>query len=510
MIKRFNKDSGFGRRGKANWPESPDRVKEIFEPRYAYRKLSVMVDAHLIPQHDTSTVSSLTKNILLHSLINNDLVQAYRYADSGPPSDVKPLSVKDHDWLKDKFYKGWVVADDFQEQHGYWPVNYAETEDSFTHSAVSGNIVQHAETDIASRAYAKLSQEERASKRRADMLALEVANQAIDADILVTDRDYLLRGEGLVSRRGVTICNIDEAIALISLYLRAQGEYVLPTGGGVRHTCNRGLFYWVGTRELLPEGWRWFSACVYHSSGSGDDKLLGLGGSVLSRVQRAIEARDRVHIALNRTTNNDINDDALGNLDHVLMLLMGAVDASARVAHYVLGLDGNEYQTSWQKKEWLKKVGKERQELAKLFEVDSHHWHTLEILRLLRNSIHGEALQGVTLQADGKTDTMMNIPKHDEEKILASMDALGGRDRWGYKPFAPGHDNIKPGYLVDTLIEEFVKLMNDIMRETPIEELSHIKSVNLTNTPPEDKPDRGIFNTFSEWNRLAIRWQLGL
>src|SRR5690606_29760310 len=105
-------------------------------------------------------------------------------ADSGPPSNVKPISIKDHEWLKDKFYKGWVVADDFQEQHGYWPVTYAEAEDSFTHSGVSGNIVQRAETDLASKAYAELNDEDRASKRKADMLALEVANQSIDADIL--------------------------------------------------------------------------------------------------------------------------------------------------------------------------------------------------------------------------------------------------------------------------------------------------------------------------------------
>ena len=511
-MERFKKSTNLSRIRKAEWPDSPEGGSDIFEPRHAYRKIKVVVDAHLL-KSDYSEDAALSKELLLENLLAADLIKTYRYADNGPPEEVEPIVLEKHTWvLRNDAYVGWAVAHPFDEESGFWPVTYAESEKSFASTFVGGNVVQFAETDDASKAYRELDRTERALKRKADMLAYEVAVQGIEADIFITDREYLLSGDSrLVAGRGVLVAGVKDAIPLLSLYLRAQGIYKLPTPTkNFNYSFNRGLFYWVGTRELLPEGWRWFSACVYHSSGSGDDRLLGLGGSTLSRVQRAIEARDRVHVALNRKTNNDINDDALGNLDHVLTLLMGAVDASARVAHYVLDISGNEYDAAWQKTDkWLKKVRIEEPALATLFDKGSTYWHALEILRLLRNSVHGEALQGITLDADGEVDTVMRLPRKDESAILASMDALDGRDAWGYKPFAPGYDNIKPGLLVDKLMEECIKLLNAIMKATPVERLSHIEKANLQNEPPTDKPSRGTLDTFSEWNRKAIRWQLG-
>ena len=510
MIGQFNKRVSHRKMREAQWPESASDIDEVFEPRRPYRMLNVLVDAQLLAS-EYGEVDKISKDLLLFSLLNNDLIQCYRYADDGPPADLKPLAFEGYDWLKDKVYKGWAVAYPFQDDGQFWPVTFATEDTSFTRSAIIGNAIQVAEEDRLSRSYPGLSDEERSKKRKLDMLAHEVAEQAVQADLFITDREYLFEESRFRNSRGLTVCTVEEAITLLSLYLRAQGEYMIPSGHPkIHYRFNRGLFYWVGTREVLSESWRWFSACVYHSSGSGNDKLLGLGGSVLSRVQRAIEARDRVHIALNRTTNNDINDDALGNLDHVLMLLMGAVDASARVAHYVLALTSEEEYAAWQKEKWVKEVAKKSPKLAQLFVKGSRHRNSLEILRLLRNSVHGEALRGATLQTEGKTDTIVVLPKRDEANILASMDKLGGKAEWGYEPFAPGVGHIRPGLLVDKLIDEIIVLLNDVLRETPVEILPKIEKANLANKPPEPKAKGRMDDTFSEWNRLAIRWQLGL
>ena len=138
----------------------------------------------------------------------------------------------------------------------------------------------------------------------------------------------------------MTYCTIEDALTVIGLYLRSQGSFVIsrhPAGRGT-HNMNRGLYYWVGTRELLPSAWRWFSACVQYSTRVGDNSLLLLGQSVLQRVQRALQVRDEVHVALNKPQDNDTADDALSSLDVALLLLMGAVDATARVVHAVLGI----------------------------------------------------------------------------------------------------------------------------------------------------------------------------
>jgi len=125
------------------------------------------------------------------------------------------------------------------------------------------------------------------------------------------------------------------------LYLRSQGTFLIGKDPGSKSTYsfNQGLYYWVGTRELLPEGWRWFKACVDHDSAAqGPSDLIYLGGAVFQRVARVLRARDDLQRAMNQAQDNDVADDALTALDTCLVFLMGAIDAAARVAHAVLGL----------------------------------------------------------------------------------------------------------------------------------------------------------------------------
>jgi hypothetical protein len=54
----------------------------------------------------------------------------------------------------------------------------------------------------------------------------------------------------------VTLCRVPEALALTSLYLRSQGEFILwrvadGTGGP---KANEWLFYQIGAVALLPDG----------------------------------------------------------------------------------------------------------------------------------------------------------------------------------------------------------------------------------------------------------------
>jgi hypothetical protein len=87
---------------------------------------------------------------------------------------------------------------------------------------------------------------------------------------------------------------LPEALALVGLYLRSQQAFIIWRGadGFGSFNMNEGLYYWVGTRELLPTAWRWFAAYVHQSNATNDATLLGLGESLLRRVQRALEARD--------------------------------------------------------------------------------------------------------------------------------------------------------------------------------------------------------------------------
>lgn len=461
-----------------------------------------MIDHELLDEDDTVDIpKSPTKEVLLKSLLYNDTIELYRYAVDNPPETAQKVEFR---YKTEPAYVGYAVL--YTDiSRGFWPVSYSLSEKTLTSSALRGNMYEIAYKDEADRTYLG---KDAGDKRQADVLALQVAQESLEADVYITRRPYLHGGSSVARSHGVTVCTPENAISALSLYLRAQYEFIIPTGEKkFTMTLNRGLFYWVGTRELLPEGWRWFSACVYHSKGVGNDRLQYLGGATLSRVQRALELRDQVHMALNSVTNNDINDEALGTLDNVLTVLMGAVDATARVAHYVIGLDESKaYESGWQRKTWLKELAKECPQLAKVAKADSPGWHTLIILSRLRNSIHGEPIHVMTKQDSQKSETIIGLPSDDEQGILDSMDALGGRDIWGVKQLTPNLNEIKPGVLVDKLFEEVVVLLNNIMKNTPVETLDHLDDTHRHTGPPNENKSG---DPFSEWNRKTIRWQLG-
>lgn len=508
MIKHFNTDRPRRPVGTPEWPKNPTEVPTLFSARKPLRKLRVLVDAALLGTPPSG--ETLDRATVLCALLDSEVVEWYRYTDGLPPADVAPLDLPS---LQPPYpvYAGWAVAyPPVEEPRPHWPVVYSSNPRSYTLSGVTGAVVEFAKSDETQPVYAELDPEQRAKRRAMDALALQVADQALHADVFITERPYLYSGSTLVSRRDVTVCPRAEAVPLIALYLRAQREFILPTGDIVgKLRFGRGLYYWVGARELLPEAWRWFGACVQHAAGSGSDKLALLGGSLLSRVTQALQERDAVHIALSQPATNDTADEALGSVDTVLVLLMGAVDASARVAHEVLTVPGRERSAGWQNDEWRRRVAAEAPSLADMVAPGTPGAHRLTILRLLRNSVHGAALQGVTYLLDGKTETRIGLPADDEAEILAAMDALGGHARWGVRSLGAGMSHVEPAVLVDRLFDEVVKLLNGLMRETPVELLPHVTITAENSQPPVEDPPRGNFETFSEWNRLAIRWQLG-
>ena len=270
---------------------------------------------------------------LLAGLLTLEIVECLRYADDGPPADVP----RDDGGVMGERVPGWAVLGP-EEPGGLlghrsvrWTVGGRPAD-----GALVGDVPAAAAGDDRTDAYSDLEPGVASERRRADALAAKVA-ETIGADIFITEREYLHHITWPLAD-GVTYCALNDALTVIGLYLRSQGSFIIsrhPAGRGT-HNMNRGLYYWVGTRELLPSAWRWFSACVQYSTSIGDNSLLLLGQSVLQRVQRALQVRDEVHAALNKPQDNDTADDALSSLDVALLLLMGAVDATARVVHSVL------------------------------------------------------------------------------------------------------------------------------------------------------------------------------
>jgi hypothetical protein len=357
-----------------------------------------------------------------------------------------------------------------------------------------------------------LTPDNAANRREADALAAGIAEE-IRADLYVSRREYL-HGKRKVSFKNARICTPEEAVSTIGLYLRQQGVFIYfrGTDGKFEFRCNEGLYFLTGSLELLPAVWRWSSGCAQFATSVGDTSLAALSSSLLQRVQRALQSRDDLCASLNLNQTRDTAEAALSSLDSALVFLMGAVDVSARVAHHVLGVPGSPHRAGWQyvdpsdPRKWVERVRASAPRLAALVDPGTEGYHTLTVLRRLRNSVHGEAMKSL-VRKDGRKapQTLTGLPQQDLQEILDSMDVLGGRDSWGVDSAQPGFIHADPGILLEKILENILRLLDGIMLETPVERLPGVRLTPALCAPPADPHGR-----FSEMKRLGIRWQLGL
>lgn len=419
------------------WPDFKAKgPSTVFSPRPPLRKLVVVIDNDLL----TSQLRS-NRDSLLDGLLSHQYVEVFRISDDGPAADADWRSAESGA----KYVPGWLVIGDPSDAGNIPLIQATSDAKCISRRALIGNAPELAAADPHSTVYSERGEDEAAEQRVRDVRALEAVQEA-EADLFITTRPYLHTFTWRIARE-VVIATPEQALPLVSLYLRRQGIFLTHNSldGRATYSFNKGLFYWVGTRDLLPAGWRWFSACV--QADEERDELVNLGQSLFQRVQRALQERDAALWALNRPQNNDTADDALGSLDNVLLSLMAAVDVTARVAHRSLGLDGSEYRAGWQNKRWLKKVEAVDPGLAAIVGPDSQGSNTLEVLRLLRNSIHGAALQPLAISTHpAKRDaTLVGLPSADAQQLLDAMDALGGRSAFGLRILLPDRIHAEPG-----------------------------------------------------------------
>ena len=107
---------------------------------------------------------------------------------------------------------------------------------------------------------------------------------------------------------------------------------------------------------------------------------------------------------------------------------------------------------------------------------DSEGAHVLTALRLLRNSVHGETLQAIDYRGDGSKHVaaLVGLPRADTEKLRAAFTALGGEAAWGVTLPVVSQIYADPGLLIENLLPRVLRLLDAIMKETPVERLSHV------------------------------------
>jgi hypothetical protein len=368
-----------------------------------------------------------------------------------------------------------------------------------------GNIIAAGGEDTRTSAYSDLPAEEAKARRLADSVAA-VAAQKSNADMFITERPFLY-ATSWFRGRGVAFCRPHEAVRLVSLYLRTCGTFLVRRTSGGPYTFDKGLFYWVAARAVLPSGWRWYSACVSSDVATQNDELTHLGATVFQRIARSLQAWDGLLRLFHRKQDANIAEDLAVALDTSLIFLMGALDACARVAHRVIGLPADEaYAAAWQKGRWLKKIAERAPRLREIVATGSVGNDVLTILRLLRNTVHGAGLDAtiVSRAGAGLDEALVSLPRTDATEILCAIERQGGVDKWGLREVMPGIFHAEPATMMESLLPATVRLLDSLMEATPVELLDGVRAYEGRRA---GRPGRDPFGEVQQQN---VRWQLGI
>lgn len=324
--------------------------------------------------------------------------------------------------------------------------------------------------------------------------ALLLASAAEDdgADALVTASRVLL--DPAVRGRAAEDSNamlVEQALALVGLYLRLRDDFTLGRVGGYRRGFNRGPFYWVLARELLPSAWRSTSAGGQQMQATGNDTVFQLFVSAITRLDRALRARDRLHGQTKLEQNNDTADEALWFLDALLVFLVGAFDAVGRAAHLTYGLDPSRlHRVGWRRPWRTQQLAPVAPALARLVDDGTPDRDALEVLALLRNTVHGEALRTVaTGRASGSLQNVVLLPTDQEQALLAIVTRRGGDDAWGIRPLTSLGVSMQMDVFVEAVFPMAVAALNRLIGAIEVERLPGVQPADLPVGPPDGTRD---------------------
>lgn len=318
-------------------------------------------------------------------------------------------------------------------------------------------------------------------------LLVRAAHEA-GADLLVSRRTT---GSSSAGNSRVTAGQVNpaEAITVIGACLRSRAARFAVSPDA--YPFGRRMTEWVLARELLPASWPLFSAAVFSSQARGDETTRRLSESAILRLARMFAPRDNMRRLSLMPANNDIIEESLAELDHLLMSAVGAFDALARLSHVLAGLDGSRRNAAWQHDKWVRKLsvaGPAFSDLVRLADPSGAMMRATGVLRLLRNSVHGESPQGLRHQAAGQTRGLIALPADEAQSLHDAIEGLGGPGAWGIEEIGGGTLVLEPGRFADRVVPVVAEHLDCLMASVPISQFQGVASSQVQTGPPTTSP----------------------
>jgi hypothetical protein len=197
-----------------------------------------------------------------------------------------------------------------------------------------------------------------------------------------------------------------EAARIVGLLLRAREDYTLgtsyyPAWGTVDFHTNRQGLYKLAVRDAIPSLGRYVATvcagvCPFSASklaewklGLPDYYLADLAQGVEERAIQALEARDAIGFEFYCRQDDETRARMAYHFGYLTLLLAGALDAQARIAHAVYDVPISPFVAGFTKDIFIEKLAK--RDAASLVQVvtDEHFQTVAALVHQLRNTIHG-------------------------------------------------------------------------------------------------------------------------
>lgn len=222
-----------------------------------------------------------------------------------------------------------------------------------------------------------------------DALVLSGVAEAVEADVFVTSRAYLLS-----ELRGgrANVFGIDEGLALVGLFQRLSFEHVTWQwqDAAPRSSCvvSASLSLEVAVERHVRsfEPWIGHGVAVAQRTGLKDPDGVELARGFRSRLASAIRALDEVR-GRHQSGQGELGGDWQADVERVLMFVWSAFDVLAHAADLQFNLESPLSNIGWQKREWRRRLGRSSDGRSLAATVEAV-LPTITAVFALRNGIH--------------------------------------------------------------------------------------------------------------------------
>lgn len=341
-----------------------------------------------------------------------------------------------------------------------------------------------------------------------DLLDAEV-HRELRRDILVTTSPRLLNNRHRPLLRRTNPMRPSEAARLIGLFLRSRNNYAYTAHARGATRVNSGLFYRELAWHRLPHMWGYVGACMEAGDVRGDD-TAELGQSVMSRAERALQARDDIGFQYYVPQDNDVRNTIMRHFDNLTLLLSGALDAQALIAYRAYNVVAQPAPKVRERDATFRNEGFQRA----LDAVGAKALHALVtgqrykdvslLVSTPRNTIHKAQLTMFAFEdrsqgAPEPQQSLVSVPHGEWAKIWDAAERRGGAGRWGLRPIThhigpiqtiPGA--FEPYAFTIALVEECFYLIDAVADATDVTGL--FLSGHAAQKRAVEPPDDGFYN----------------